>query len=261
MNIILKNFIYIIFLLISSLLLINNSLLSKLFTLVIPIIIAFNLSNIKYKSWFSYIKVISIFIPLIFYSNYNLISKWVNVSIFSYILAINIIEFIFLVEFNSKKILSKINGICMLILVMYTPIMILKNNIIGYENNNLWGFCNLLFLSKGYLFNSFIFSHDIVFPVVYSNIISTVMSLLLGSSMFWVPLRIYSLAIIYFIDIIFPNVHKTISRKFINKYPLPTNKYYNFDLMYTVVNIIFCFILISRGYQNTILESLINNIF
>ena len=257
MNSILNNIIYFIFLLITTILLTKYSFLAKLFSVLIPLYILFVSSYTKYKSLFTYIKGLSVFIPLFLYTNYNLLPKWFNVSIFSYILAINLAEYAFMVEFNSKDILSKINAFCLLVLTMYTPIIILKKNIIGFDNNLFWVICNFFILSKGYLFNCFTACHNLVYPSVYSNIIATIIPLLLGSSMYWFQFRAYSLALIFFLDISFPKLHIMISKKLKNKYPLSTKKYYNYNLIYTVINIILALMLIHRGYKNTVLGELI----
>ena len=98
-------------------------------------------------------------------------------TILSYILASNIAEPGVLLGIHSKELLSKINGLCLLIIALYTPQLTLKDNIIGYDNNQLWGIACSILLTTVYLFNDFFYKHKWRYAGIYALLIPTLISL------------------------------------------------------------------------------------
>lgn len=254
-NITTAHLIYIFFLGISSLLLTKFTILNKLFALLMPIhFITQKKETYSSLKLFAKIKTVLVLIPLFFYSYHDMFSS-VNIpTILSYILALNIAEPGVLLGIHSKELLSKINGLCLLIIALYTPQLTLKDNIIGYDNNQLWGIACSILLTIVYLFNDYFYKHKWKYAGIYALLIPTSISLYMNDSRLWLPLRIYSLVISWFIH----NKYETIDDKmsfYLNQnYPFSTDKYDKYKLLSVIIGIIATIKVVLQGKMNTILD-------
>ena len=205
-------------------------------------------------SLFAKIKSVSVLIPLFFYTFHDLFPNINIVTILSYILALNVSQPGILLGINSKEWLSKINGLCIVILALYTPKLTLKNNIIGYDNNQLWGICKTILLITVYLFNDYFYKHSWRYAGIYALLIPTIVSLLTNNSRIWLPLRVYFLVITFFIMTKYPEIDNNMTLYLNNNYLFSTDKYDTYKGIFVIIGIIATIKLILQGRKNTILS-------
>lgn len=254
---------YLFFLVIVSYLMTSNNQCAQILVVLIVIIICYKyykyykkITKLKQThDLFYLVKGVSVLFPILLYSYYNVIPTRFRFSliVFSLILVINIIEPAILLEFKYNEKLSIINGICLLILAGLTPIITLKNNIIGH-NNILWGIAYSVILTNTYLFNNYYLGSNWRYVGIYSVWIPTIISVLLNNYRLWIPLRIYSLVLTFFIDITFPKIHDKLVETIDIKVDFSDNKYNNIKLLFTILSIIIIIILLKQGIKNTFLQ-------
>lgn len=203
---------------------------------------------------FGKIKSVSVLIPLFFYSYHSLFPNINLLTILSYILALNVSEPGLLVGINSNEVLSKINGLCIVILALYTPKLTLKDNIIGYDNNQLWGVCKTILLTTVYLFNDYFYKDSWRYTAIYALLIPTIVCLFTNNSRYWVPLRIYFMVITWFIANKYPEIHDNMTDYLNNKYLLSTDKYDIYKGFFVIIGIITTIKLVLQGKINTVLD-------
>lgn len=262
-----QHIMYILFLAISSLLLIKYTILNKLFTIGIIIrIILYVLQNSNFianyikLSLFTKIKSLLVFIPLFFYTFHDMFLNINITEVLSYILALNVAEPGILLGIKSNEILSKITGICLVIVALFTPKLSLENNIIGYDNNHLWGLSKTILLTTVYLFNNYFKEHSWKYAGVYSLIIPLFVSFLANNSRLYLPMRIYSLVLTFIINIKYPEIHSNMSAYLNNRYKLTTDKYDKFKSIFVCIGVIITLCVVFRGTKNTIIDQ-INNLY
>ena len=254
-HILIQHLIYIIVVTIISLLLTKYTILNNIFVLAMPLhFITQTRTSYNSLRLFGKIKSVSVLIPLFFYSYHRLFPNINIATIISYILALNVSEPGLLIGINSNEILSKINGLCIVILALYTPKLTLKNNIIGYDNNQLWGICKTILLTTVYLFNDYFYKDNWRYPAIYALLIPTFVSLFTNNSRYWVPLRVYSMIITWFITNKYPNIHDNMVNYLNSKYLLSTDKYNKHKAIFVIIGIIVTIKLILQGKINTILD-------
>lgn len=182
--------VYFLFVLVTPYAFIKCPYIIKYISVLIPISIIYSGEYKKYNDLFQILKGLSVFLPLILYV-WNDYFK-IPVIIFSYILAFNILEPTLLVELPSPNIENKINGVLLLILAILTPVMTLKNGIIGF-NNSLWTIGYTLLLLFSYIYNKYFQSLDWQYSGIITLVIPLIMSIY--NSQLWVPYRAYTLFI------------------------------------------------------------------
>ena len=74
---------------------------------------------------------------------------------------------------------------------MYTPQLTLKDNIIGYDNNQLWEYLQYI-INHSLSVNDFFYKHKWRYAGIYTLLIPTSLSLYMNDSRLWFPLRLYS---------------------------------------------------------------------
>tara|TARA_E500000178_G_C16836488_1_gene668525 strand:+ start:30 stop:803 length:774 start_codon:yes stop_codon:yes gene_type:complete len=254
-NIAIKHLVYIAFLGISSLLLTKFDILNKLFALLIPIHFIIQ-KKIPFGNLDLFLKIKSllVLISLVFYSYHDMFSIVDIPIIISYMLALNIAEPGIMLGINSKKWLSKINGFCLIILALYTPKLTLKNNIIGYDNNQLWTITYSILLGILYLFNDYFYKSNWKYPGIYALLIPISLSLYMNNSRIWLPLRLYSLVITWLIMTNYPDIHRTISSYLNNTYALTNNNYDLYKSLSVIIGIFATIKVVLQGKTNTILD-------
>ena len=254
-----QHIMYILFLTIPSLLLIKYAILNKLFTIgVILYVLLQNSISFITLSLFAKIKSLLVFIPLILYTFYDMFPNINIAGLLSYILALNVAEPGILLGINSNEILSKITGICLVIVALFTPNLSLKNNIISYDNNHLWGLSYTILITTVYLFNDYFQDHSWKYAGVYSVIIPMLLSILINDSRVFLPLRIYSLVLSYIIIIKYPEIHSNMSSYLNKKYKLTTDKYDKFKSVFVCICVIITMCVIYQGTKNTIIDKFYN---
>ena len=230
--------IYSIVLYILSLFLSKYKTFSRLFSLFVPIIMPLIFFE-KFKSlrFFSKVKVISVFIPLLLYTNYDLIYPDTSPSFFwSSILFFNIIQVGILIGLTSKNITAIINGIFLIILSFYSPIFNYYSNIeyYGFENMT-FVIAKTLLLVSTYLFNEFYYKGRLRYALIYSVLIPLIYSIYYNNTMMYVPLRIYSLTLVFLIDAIFPEIHHKMVEKLNKSFLWSTNKFNKLKIFYLFI--------------------------
>lgn len=193
----------------------------------------------------------SVILPLVLYSNYYKIVDIIQLPtlLFTWILFINILEVPFLIQFKLDDVLSHINGICTIILGLYTPYILYnkRTHNFTFQNHLVWAVANL--------FNSFYkdskYNKLVFMPTVYS--------ILVRETELWVPLRVYSLAFTFMIvsNTYLTNIFTGTSLdKTLPK--LTTDKYYKVSVCSIIINVLITLLLIKNGTNSTLLGSLIN---
>ena len=254
-----QHIMYILFLTIPSLLLIKYAILNKLFTIgVILYVLLQNSISFITLSLFAKIKSLLVFIPLFLYTFYDMFPNINIAGLLSYILALNVAEPGILLGINSNEILSKITGICLVIVALFTPKLSLENNIIGYGNNHLWGLSKTILLTTVYLFNNYFKEHVWKYAGVYSLLVPLFVSLLVNNSRLYLPMRIYSLVLTYIIIIKYPEIHSNMSSYLNKKYKLTTDKYDKFKSVFVCICVIITLCVIYQGTKNTIIDKFYN---
>lgn len=254
-NIIINNIMYFILLYLTSLIISKYHIISSIFSIVALFILCSS-ENISKYTIFSKVKGLLTFFPLLYYANYKYLpAKFQNLNIITFLLAINILEVSILLGLNSPETLSKINGINLFVLALFTPKMIIRDGIIGFKNNILWGICFSSLLTNTYLFNDFYFKTNWRYAGIYSHLIPTIHSLITNNTQLWVSLRVYSLITTFLIMLKFPQIHKMISEQLNNTILWSTDEYDKFKYYFTMFN---TFLIINLIYQNTKNGSFLN---
>ena len=210
--------------------------------------------EIKKLNNFALIKGIITLIPIIVYANYKYFSKSSGISIFfTIILAINLLEVSILLGFHSKEKYSKLRGLNMLILTLYTPILFYNNetNLISFDNNMLFGICKTLILTNVYLFNNFYYGSNwrysgicaVVFPLLYC--------LFNNSSKYYMSIRAYYLVLTFFTMTFFKKIHNKMIYPKNNDFSI--DKYDKFNHLLLFVEYIFIYKLVKQGTNNTLI--------
>lgn len=183
---------------------------SRFFSIFVPLFLLLtSYSNFGPLKLFSKIKVITVLIPLILYANYDLFFKDTSPSCFlSSILFINIIEIGILLGLSSKNPITFMNGIFLIILSFYTPITKYYPDIKHYSFENMsFAIAKSLLLTSTYLFNEFYYKGKLRYAAIYSTMLPLIHSLYNNSTIMYIPLRVYSLVLVFLIDAIFPEIH------------------------------------------------------
>ena len=239
----------------------KNKYIGSFISLLVVVLVIYNsTSTNRFNSSpiFVIVKGISVLIPLLLYANYHYFKDKIILSglLFSSFMVINLLEVPLLVQFTCSEIMSYINGFFMIILALYTPIFNYneKLSLFSYNNHWLWSIFSSIILSSFYLFNNFYSLTKYVKLLLFSIIMPTIYALLSGSTEYWLPLRFYSLSLIFVI----------ISSKYLST--LVTNnetitdytsdKYNNLRIISTIINFICICYLIKNGNSNTFLSSL-----
>jgi hypothetical protein len=249
---------YFLFLGISSILLSINTTAAKLFIISTCIGMIFNTQirntylNIfsKHMSIFATIKLYSVFITVALYT-FNNIFK-IPSHIFSYMLAINILEPAFLLEFITKEPLKIINGILLIICALLTPIMSTHNNVIGFTNLT-WIISCSVFLTQTYLFNKFFDNDHWRFSVIAALWIPTTFSFLTNNTQLYIRLRGFALLMIFYTACL---SYKTLKRVENIVRPNKKNEYIS-----TIIGSVCVCLLLKQGIDNTVLQKIIKNFY
>lgn len=252
-----------------SLLASTNKHIGGAMSIILLFIIALSINDTQFytkyihKNPFPFIKGITVILPLVLYSNYYKIKYFIQLPplFFTWVLFINILEVPFLIQFRSEDVLSHINGICTIILALYTPYILYNKNtqIFTFRDNLIWTVANLFILGSFYVFNSYYKGSAYVKLVLFSVCMPTVYSILVRDTELWIPLRIYSLALTsmivsstYLTDLFTGTSLDKILLKFTNE------KYYKLRAFSVCVNVLISMWLIKRGTKDTLVGSLIN---
>lgn len=246
--------IYFIFLYLVSFILYYNVNISKI---VIPII-AFYLLFSKYKDYktiFIRIKALIVLLPIIFYPYYSLIYKNTKSIFYTSVLVINLLQVSLMLGLNSNEFLTKLNGLNLLILSILTPILNNYNsNYLKFDKNNLWGFSKTIILLNTYLFNDFYYQNTWRYAGIYSIIIPSIHTFLTKSSKAWIPLRIYSLVLTFFIDSTYPLIHKNMVTELSNVFTPSTEKFDGLKSIFSIIEVIMINLLVKNRNNNTFLD-------
>lgn len=173
--------------------------------------------------------------------------------LFTIILAVNLLEVSILLGFQSKEKFSKLGGLNMLILTLYTPILFYNNktNLISFDNNILFGICKTLILTNVYLFNNFYYGSNwrysgicaVVFPLLYC--------LFNNSSTYYISIRAFYLVLTFFTMIFFNKMHNKMIYPKSNDFSI--DKYDKFNHLLLFVEYIFIYKLVKQGTNNTLI--------
>lgn len=225
-----KHSIYIILFFIGSYILAKNNWLAKIFVIVAPLFLYFIL-GIKFRDQdlFAKVKALSVFIPVLLYTWHDyfsprFISKNTLLLILQIVLAVNIFEFGYLIDFKSEKPLSKANSIFIIALALLTPQLIIKNGIIGFDNI-WWAIGYSIILGSTHFFGERYYKNTYKFAGIYSITMPTVYSLITGSTQMWLPLRVYSLILSFILNYGAKNIQNDLSNSFYKVYNLIDRKF------------------------------------
>lgn len=258
--------IYFICLYLVSFILYYNLNISKI---VIPIIAFYLLFSKKYKDYksiFIRIKALIVLLPIIFYPYYNLMYKNTKSIFFTSVLFINLLQVSLMLGFNSDDFLTKLNGLNLLILSILTPILNNYNSdYLKFDKNNLWGYSKTIILLNTYLFNDFYYQNTWKYAGIYSIIIPSIHIFLTKNSKAWIPLRIYSLVLSFFIDSTYPLIHKNMVTELNNIFTPSTDKFDGLKSIFSIIEVIMIIFLIKNRNNNTFFdyckEKISKNIF
>ena len=225
------------------------------------IILDYTINKIPNHRLLSWIKGFSIFIPLVIFTCFTYINKIIKIPalIFSFILAINILEPPLIVQFFNEEPLSIINGLLTVILALYTPILSLdkSSGLIGYNNHWLWTIANTTILGSFYLFHDFLNNGSVKKWLLFSLILPTAFCLIAGSTKLWFALRVYSLALALFLV----RRYEVITQKSDEYlFEFTKNKYDWLRLISIVINTVITILMINQGNKNTIIGYLLNKV-
>ena len=92
------------------------------------------------------------------------------------------------------------------------------------------------------------------FASIYSSIIPTIHILFSKNTKLWFPLRIYSLVITIFIQLLFPSIHNNVFNKINTITSLNTTKMNIFKSVSFIIETIILLLIMKQGYRNTFLE-------
>lgn len=237
-NNIIFHILYFLFITIASLSLIEDtkSYKKNILLLIILILFVYNFENDGLKNILknnmTFIKIISVFIPLLLYVYFENINDYlyeklkikINPIVFTFILAINIIEPALIIELpiffnnpNFNNIKHLLLGFCLILLALLTPkikkINLENYSFIGFDNtinNKAWSILFTIILSIVYIFNPFFDNKNTIWWIggLYSNFIPTIISILFNNFTYWFPLRLYSFVIVTLINNYFNNFQK-----------------------------------------------------
>jgi len=224
--------------------------------IVIPIIALYLLFT-KYKDYktnFIRLKALIVLLPIIFYPYYSLIYKNTKSIFFTSILAINLLQVSLMLGFNSNEFLTNLNGLNLLILSILTPVL---NNYdtdyLKFDKNYIWGISKTIILLNTYLFNDHYYQSKWRYAGIYSIIIPSIHTFLTNNSKVWIPLRIYSLVLSFFIDSTFPLIHKNMVTELNNVFTPSTQKFDVLKSIFSIIEVIMVIFLIKNS-NNTFLD-------
>ena len=248
MNTLFLNFSYFIVIYLVSYSLSKINILGRIFGVIVPIVILFQIliNNPSFSGFspFGIIKGISVLVPVMLYSNYKYFKNtklfgksvlfWLTIILF-----FNILQPAFILELPSHEILSKFNGLLIVILALYTPQLVYDNklNIVNFNNHFLWGIAYTIILTCTYLFNNYFKHMNWRYSGIYSIIIPTLHSVLTGSTRLWFPLRVYSLTLTFLILFVFNKYDKYVTEKLTKSYLWSTDKYDNIKLLGSILGL------------------------
>ena len=168
---------------------------------------------------------------------------------------LNVLVVSIILGLKSNNNLSKLNCLYLLFLSLYTPILYnVKNNNVVFNNNYLWAIGYTIILSSNNLFNEYYTNNRWKFANTYSSIIPTIHILFSKNTKLWFPLRIYSLVITIFIQLLFPSIHTNVFNKINTITSLNTTKMNIFKSGYLIIETIILLLIMKQGYKNTFLE-------
>lgn len=167
----------------------------------------------------------------------------------------------FLVQFKTDDVVSHINGICTIILALYTPYLLYnkKTHHFTFHNNLLWAVAYTFILGSFYAFNSYYRDSKYIKLIIILLFMPTAYSMLIRDTELWIPLRVYSLALTCMIvsskkltDVFTgTTLDKTLQKM--------TNKNYSILRSCSVaVNVVIVLWLMKQGTDHTLLGYLLN---
>ena len=222
-----NHFVYFFGLYLSSYILSKNSNLAKVTIPILSLYLLFTKRKQEYTSLFIKIKALLVLLPIIIYPYYNLVYTNEKSTFFTTVLMLNILEVAILLCFKSDEILSNINGLTLLALALLTPQLNNYNSHnVKFDNNYLWSISYSIMLSSTYLFNDYYYKDNWRYSGIYSVLIPSIHMLFTKSCELWIPLRIYSLIITFFIDSTFPSIHDKMVVE-LNRFFLPSTQKYD----------------------------------
>ena len=233
------------------------------FLMCIFISYAFINNKLPNLSLFGWIKGISVFIPIILYTCYPYLNQSINIPtlFFTIVLALNILEPPLLIQLYCKEPLSIINGILTIILALYTPILSFDKKIgfITFNNHWLWTLSNTAVLGSFYLFNDkYNTTPSVQKWLLFAIAFPTIFSILMKSTNLWLPLRVYSLALVLFMYSN-PSLNKIMTNKNDRYLTDFTKDRYNWlRLVSVITNIGLVAAMVKHGNKNTFIDYLLN---
>lgn len=187
-----------------------------------------NFQNPFISRYIFWTKGLFVFIPAIMYIYHRELFSFIPMYFYSIILAINIILLPLFMSFNDTRTISTMwNGVLLLLIAFTVPSFISKSDFVTLKSGNmLWILCSTLCLMFTYLYNN---SFDIQnngngrYAFVFAIVIPLLFSVM--KEIWWMPIRVISLTIVLFFDVIYPSLHDNMM-KIEKQFPLTSlNEY------------------------------------
>ena len=259
-----KQFIVFAILLIISYSAAKINIIATIISIFIPIYILF-LSTEKlvitpFRAW----KGPSVLLPLLIFANFYLLPKNFHkyAYVFTYILAFNMLQPVFLLQLKDAEIMSKINALLLLILAFYTPKLHFNDSlkIIAFENKYdiSWIIASCLVLFGLYIFSNYYKQDHWQYIGLYSIFIPTIVTLFNKDNTLWAALRAYALPLSFLVlfDPI-KSIYQQTTKKLVSNYDLSHDKYDIARALLLMMSTIATGYVIKNGTKNTVTNYLL----
>ena len=206
----------------------------------------------------------SVLIPLLMFANFYLLPKSFHkyAYIFTYILAFNMLQPVFLIQLKDSEIMSKINALLLFILAFYTPKLHFNDSlkVIAFENKHdiSWIIASCLVLSSLYIFSDKFKQSHWQYIGLYSILMPTIVTLINKDNTLWASLRAYSLALTFLIlfDPI-KSIYEQTTKNLVSNYDLSHDNYDIARAITLMVSTIATGYVIKNGTKNTVTNYLL----
>ena len=207
----------------------------------------------------------SVLIPLLIFANFYLLPKRFRkyAYIFTYILAFNMLQPVFLIQLKDSEIMSKINALLLFILAFYTPKLHFNESlkVIAFENkhNISWIIASCLVLGSLYIFSDYYKRSHWQYIGLYSILMPAIVTLINKDNTLWSSLRVYSLALSFLIlfDPI-KSIYEQTTKGLVSNYDLSHDKYDIARAVTLIMSTIATGYVIKNGTKNTVIDYLLS---
>lgn len=236
---------------------INN--IATILSIFIPVYLLFrpmkDLDISSFRAW----KGPSVLIPLLIFANFYLLPKSFRkyAYIFTYILAFNMLQPVFLIQLKDSEIMSKINALLLFILAFYTPKLHFNESlqIIAFENKDdiSWIIASCFVLGSLYIFSDYYKQSPWQYIGLYSILMPAIVALISKDNTLWASLRAYSLALSFLIlfDPI-KSIYEQTTKNLVSNYDLSHDKYNIARAAMLMMSTIATGYVIKSGTKNTV---------